>query len=268
MKRFLNWFRHVPNNSPSSANRPRSFRPQLEQLESRLVPSTLSSAISIQHPSGGLSWTERDWYATDLNTGIGTRTGQVVQFRGASRRNLGGPNDVSEVSASVDPNTGSAEVFVLDGKLSLWLCDSSGTWHSFGGWYCGIAATRDGHVYAESDADSHMYYLDSKGASTDLGAPKLGLFIGSVGSAGNGSLVAASVGWFGSNEVFALGSDSAIYVYNSVSAPGQWQLVDNSQQFISLSATVNNTVFAMTKDWKIYQETAHFRTSVWTGFSF
>ena len=38
-----------------------SFRPQLEQLDERLVLSTLSSAISIQHQG----WTERDWYAVD-----------------------------------------------------------------------------------------------------------------------------------------------------------------------------------------------------------
>src|SRR5438093_3863616 len=44
-----------------------SFRPQLEQLDERLVLSTLSSAISIQHQG----WTERDWYAVDqASTGV------------------------------------------------------------------------------------------------------------------------------------------------------------------------------------------------------
>jgi hypothetical protein len=258
MKCFRNRFRRMRKSNPASANRPRSFRPQLEQLDSRLVPTMVSSAISIPHNWGWLNWTERDWYALDNSTL------QVVEFQGTSRHNLGGPAGVTAVSASIDPKTGFAEVFVLDSNYALWLCDSSSTWHSFGGRYEDISASRDGHVYAVSLADLHVRYLDSNGSSTDLAAPKPGI-LGPHWSYGNTSILAASVGWFGSNEVFAVGSDLAIYV-NSGNDPGQWRLIDNSRQFVNLSATVNDTVFAMTTDWKLYQETEHFQGVGWYGF--
>src|SRR5262249_13083181 len=69
--------------------------------------------------------------------------------------------------------------------------------------------------------------------------------------------VAASVSWYGNNEVFAIGSDQHIYV-NSANSPGQWRLVDSHWQFKSLSATVNDTVFALSTANAVYQETEHY----------
>jgi hypothetical protein len=51
MKRLLSWFRRPSRRPPASAHPRRPARPQLEQLDDRLVPSTAgpSSAISTDH---------------------------------------------------------------------------------------------------------------------------------------------------------------------------------------------------------------------------
>jgi hypothetical protein len=265
--RFLNYFRRAQKSNPASTNRPRTFRPQLEQLDERLVPSTISSAISSVH----FGVTEHNWYTTDR------ATNQVVEFTGTSRlaspsrHNLFGPYNVFAVSASLDPKTGYAEVFALSSapiqraaEGRLWLCDSNGTWHNFGGSYVDISATRDGHVYAVN-VYARVSYLDSNGNATDVGAPSYGVQYYGIGSA-----VAASTGWFGQNEVFAIGMDGVLYV-NSGNAPGQWQMVDNHHLFTSLSATVNDTVFALSDGSEgqrtVYQETEHIISFGWfAGF--
>jgi hypothetical protein len=262
MKRFLNWSRRMPHNKPAPAKRSHTFRPQLEQLDERLVLSTLSSAISIPHPGG----TERDWYTVDRSTY------QVVEFQGMVRHNLGLYVDPSQagLSASVDPKTGSGEVFVFAnggfylsfGSSSLYLIDSAGRVYSLMEYsgllsrsITGISATRDGHVYVATNgplvSTTDVQYLDSNGSSTELGAPRPGLAYHPAGS-----FIQASVGWFGGNEVFVIGQDGAIYV-NSSNTYGDWQLVDNRVSFTSLSATPNDTVFAVTSDGRLFQETEH-----------
>jgi hypothetical protein len=252
MRGFLNWFGRTFATKPTAAHRPHSFHPQLEQLDERLVPS-LSSAISIYHPGSlySLPWTERDWYTTDQSTG------QVVEFQGTTRRNLpGGPSNVSAVSASGDPKTGHAEVFVLAGndhfRNKLWLCDSSGSWYNFGGNFSAINATRDGHVYT-ADLSSGVWYIDSNGNYAGLGTPD------PIGVDDSGDALAASNWVYGTNEVFAIGRQyRAIYV-NHANAPGQWQLVDDSIRFGFLSATPNNTVFTVDSLYgHLYQETYEF----------
>lgn len=263
MTRFLNSLRRALPTKAGSARRPRPYRPQLEPLDERLVPSTLSSAITIQH-SG---WTEQDWYTIDQNTG------QVVEFQGTTRHDLGGPVIASSVSASVDPYTGFGEVFALASPIgstygALWLCDSYGSWYNFGGFYRDISATHDGHVYAVTGfGDVHS--VDSLGNTTNLGAPSTGVALTYPGWFGSTvtSSIAASVGWFGGNEVFAIGNDRAIYV-NSANASGHWGLVDNHQSFYTLSATVNDTVFAVSETNAVYQETQHWGFSGWFMYSY
>jgi hypothetical protein len=260
MTRFLKWFGRTENTRPASATRHPVFRPQLEQLDERLLLS-MSSAITIPHGWG----TEYDWYAVDNSSR------QVVMFSNTNRYNLGGPGNIGGVSASIDPRSGYGEVFALsvynsrqfNFDATLWLCDSSGNWHNFGGDYTGISATRDGHVYAVTADGASVWYLDSYGNGTDLGAPNTG-----SGPFASPSL-AAGIAWFGWNEVFAIGPGLAIYV-NSGNAAGQWRLVDNSARFISLSAA-NDTVFALTWDGfgqggKLYQETEHLRLTNRGGY--
>jgi hypothetical protein len=234
--------------------RAQPFRPQVEQLDDRLVPSTvgLSSAISINHTIyiGGIPyhWTERDWYTIDLSS----PAHQAVEFQGTTRHNLGGPGAIGEVSASVDPQTGFGGVFALDDYGTIWWFNSAGNWSALPGSYRAMCATGDGHVYAATSVGSDVLYLSANGSATDLGAPAAGIDFVSPYS------LAASTGLFGGNEVFAIGQDGAIYV-NSTNAHGQWGLVDNSQFFWSLSAARNNTLFATTASGKLYEETEQIR---------
>jgi hypothetical protein len=249
MKRFPSWFRHTPATRTTSAR-----RPQLEQFEDRVVPSTLSSAISIPHVlyygSLKIPWTERDWYTVDRSTN------HVIEFKGTTRYDLGGPTDVVALSASIDPKTGFGEVFALRANGNIWRCDSSGNWHQVSwaieGSFSSISATRDGSVFA-SDAFSGLSEFDSNGIQIGLGIPP--------GGVSNNSVVAASVaggGLFGSgDEAFVIGANQAIYVH----VGNQWNLVDNSAQFVSLSATRDNTVFAVTTSGKLYQETESIKLS-------
>jgi hypothetical protein len=259
MNRLLNFFRRSLHGNPSSAVRRRPVRLQLEELGDRIVPSA-SSAISIYHPLGQFSYTERDWYSIDRTTN------QVVEFQGTSRHNLAGPGGIFGVSASVDPNTGYGEVFALqvwnNGSLinhgPLWVCNSQGIWQDLGGDYGSLSATRDGHVYAISSVNGDVYYVNSNGAFTDLSQPAAGTMSWVAPAASHFS-------WFGSsgNEVFVIGNqDGAIYV-NSANSPGHWRLVDNSAYFESLSATRDDTVFAVTTSGKLYQETEHLHFNGW-----
>jgi hypothetical protein len=60
----------------------------------------------------------------------------------------------------------------------------------------------------------------------------------------------------GGNEVFAIDHNGAIYV-NSTNTYRDWRLVDSSQQYVALSATQNDTVFALTSSGMLYQEMEH-----------
>ena len=166
------------------------------------------------------------------------------------------------------PNLAAGQIPNTPVRPYLWLCDSSHTWWVCGGFYTGISATRDGHVYAVGFDGSYVSDIDSNAKTTELGVPKT--------PSGDGVLagpdsVAASIGWSGGNEVFVIGRDRAIYV-NSSNTKGDWRLVDNSAQFSSLSTTANDTVFALTSGLpgegggQLYQETEHFQTVDWFGY--
>jgi hypothetical protein len=196
MTRFLSLFSRTAQALPTSVRR-RPVQPSLERLGDRLVPASngWTSAISIYHALGRYSFTERDWFTVDQ------ATGQVVEFSGTIRHNLGGPSNVGNVSASVDPATGFGEVFAITNGWNgpLWLCDSSGSWHNFGGTYTAISATRDGHVFARASW-TDVEYIDSNGKSTSLGGPPGGIT----------SYFAASVDGVGRNEVFGIAGNGAI----------------------------------------------------------
>jgi hypothetical protein len=183
---------------------------------------------------------------------------------------------VVDLSATVGPKTGNGEVFFVNTMLdsggvsvasNLGVIDSAGTVHSLVGWgegdaggwnwITGISATCDGHVYAaQVGVTDHVYYVDSNGSRTDLGMPKPGLATPHTDEGMYAqSLLAASVGYFGGNEVFAIGADG--YIYVNEGRPGDWLLVDNTARFVSLSATPNDTVFAVTSDGRLFQETEH-----------
>jgi hypothetical protein len=272
MNRFTNWLRPRLTTKSASARPLRTFRPKLEQLDERLLLS-LSSAISIPHSISFhgtmFTWTERDWYTADQSTH------QIVEYQGTSRHNVASYallNTLSDISASVDPNTGSGEVFVVirgwpspiaylesynsAGSLQ-WSKDAS----AFGLTDLGaISATRDGHVYAQYEKIYAMggqilsgygvLYIAPDGTAIDLGGPNTPSGTGVLYAT---SLAASKVG--STNEVFAIGADGAIYVTSGTT--GKWYLVDNSASFVSLSANPDNTVFALTTDGKLYQESEY-----------
>jgi hypothetical protein len=161
------------------------------------------------------------------------------------------------VSASVDPHTGFGGVFALDGNGTIWWCNSFGQWSHLPGSYRDMCATDDGHVYAATSNGSDVLYLSSNGSATDLGTPPAGVI--SLPWSNRGESLAASTGFFGGkNEVFVIGQNGAIYLDDS-NARGQWSLVDKSQFFTNLSASRNNTLFALTASSQLYEETEQLR---------
>jgi len=230
--------------------RTRTAKPTLEQLDDRLLPSTVgpSSAISINHRDGSVL---HDWFT------INQSTGKVVEYEGTTQHNLGGPADIVAVSASVDPQTGSAGVFALGEYGQLWWCSSSTNWHQLPGQYTEMCATGNGHVYA---VNGDMYYLASNGSCTDLGTPHdpsgTGIVPGGpLNMTPQSYTLAASTSLSGGNEVFAIsGSSGRIYV-NSANAKGQWSLIDPIGGFVSLSAAPNNTLFATAYTGQLFEET-------------
>jgi hypothetical protein len=253
MQRVLNWLRRAFRADPTPS-RPRAVRPQLERLDDRLVP-TVSSAITTTYSWGAV----HDFYVIDQTThqvvdlGIETGNGWTYQYR----RDLGGPqapHKVGSVSASINPATGSAEVFALDSDGALWLFNGSGTWKDLGGpgvglggnGYSAISATRDGHVYTNQGGFGGIQYIDSNGNATDLGRPVQSGYSAALEiSAGNGRS--------GENEVFAIGWDNALYV-NSGNTAGGWRLVDNSARFTKIAGTRNDEVFALDSHGHLHQE--------------
>jgi hypothetical protein len=240
----------------AAAPRAREVRLQIEGLEDRLVPSGMvTSAITTTHNYGYGPVKVHDLYAIDAGTG------RVVDFRtidggsGSSRTALGGPQ-TTIVRASIDPATGAAEVFAVQDSAAgpvgaLWLYDAHNTWHNFGGSYAvwhddDLSATRDGQVYAVTSDDSDIKLVDSSGHVTDLGNPNPGSSIRGV---------AAGVGWYGQDQVFAI-AGGALYV-NSANAPGYWRLVDNGASFTTLSATQHDQVFAVDSNGKLHLETEY-----------
>jgi hypothetical protein len=268
---FSSWrdfplFRSLPSlfrrRQPGNVRRTdRKVRLGVETLEDRLVPSA-SSAISVLHAIGyNQTTTEHDWYTVDRSTG------QVVEFQETTRHNLpGGPRAFS-VSATVSP-CGCSEVFALqNGALDnstphgpLWLCDELGNWHNLGGDYYSISATHDGHVYAVTTTGS-VSYLDANGNATNLGAPVAGVKLTAAPAAGRGHFWLSPNSY---NEVFVIGQDNAIYVNDGTNA-ASWHLVDKSASFADISASGNNTVFAVTSAGKLYQET---ETWLFNGYFF
>jgi hypothetical protein len=260
MQRILNWLRLAFPSRPAARGR-RAVRPQLERLDDRLVLSA-TSAITTTHQWGGYSYTTHDLYAID-------NYNRVLDYGtspwGHSTIPLGAPPNtgVSDVSASVDPGTGNAEVFALGQDHRLYLCDPNGTWHNFGGSYKGLSATRDGQVYAVTSDGSDVRLVNGNGNATDLGAPDDG-----TGPYASRS-IAASVGWFGGDEVFAIGGGGEIYV-NSAGSSGGWRLVDrfsgNSPSFQTLAGGPNDEVFALDSNGHLWQESEHFATYRWYGY--
>jgi hypothetical protein len=260
MHGILNWFRSVFPSEPNRGRR-RAVRPQLEQLDDRLVPS-VTSGISTTHSWRWMQWTNHDFFAIDAGSHQAVRYEIASPWETNSRTPLYGPQ-VTDVSASVDPATGNAEVFALGTDGALWRCDSNGTWHGLGGKYQLLSATRDGQVYAETNYPGYLSVrlINGSGGYTDLGSP-----------VANGTSyavdISAGVGYWGQDQVFAIGPNGGLFV-NPSNTPGDWRLIDNSAYFRTLSATRDDQVFAQDWNGQIHLDTDHYAWSYgyfyWTG---
>jgi hypothetical protein len=193
------------------------------------------------------------WQTHDLFA-ISQATHQVIDFRtdslgGRTRTALGGPQ-VTDVSASVDPNTGFAEVFARGTDRSLWRCDSSGKWTELApGWtvngygYGYISATRDGQVYAVDLSDQYVQFFHADGSVSNLGNPEG--YRRTIDGSGDGPGIAAGIDPYGGDEVFAIGQVGALYVYSGDGLwAGTWRLIDSSRLYIGVSATPSGAVIA------------------------
>jgi hypothetical protein len=317
MQRFLNWARRFLQTN-ATAGPPQTVRPQLEQLDERLVLSATSAittshsgwvrygvlpgllhghTIAIKKPrnllkvsgvTGGgrlvqtsthnfflsitlpLRW--YTWQTHDLFA-IDQASGQVVDFQtnslgGSTRQALGGPGNVQFVSASVDPSTGFAEVFAETSNLTLWRCDSHGHWTQLSDGkpssvYGDISATRDGQVYAVHLNDQHVELVHANGSVTDLGNPEGNLR--TINGSGDGDGLAAGIDFNGGNEVFAIGQQGALYVYQSDGFwAGTWRLIDNSRLYTSVSATRADGVFAINNGFALFHWTE--QSTWWNPF--
>jgi hypothetical protein len=225
--------------------RPRSFRPQLEDLEGRqlLSGTSLISAISYNsyNPITNTVQNHHALFAIDRTKQ------QVVEYVDQTRYALGGPK-VTDVSASIDQSFSifghRPEVFALNTSGLLWRWAPSTGWLQLGGptQFAEISATRDGQVYADTyliHNTTSVDLIDATGKTYYLGANFYDVSAGRDAS--------------GRDEVFALGFDNHIYV-NDAGTPTGWQLVDGSRQFYRISATQHGEVYALDTTGNLFQE--------------
>jgi hypothetical protein len=239
----MRWLKNL-SLRPSAATRSprRAPRPGLERLDDRLVPSvTATSAVT--------TGTTHSLFAIDQTTHQVTGFATVSGYNAiAGRVALGGPQ-VSQVSASVDPKTGLAEVYALGTDRSLWRMDSNAVWHSLGGSYKRISATRDGQCFAVTSDGSDVRLFNQADQPIDLGAP-----------GGYASDIAAGRGaFYGQDEVFAIGPDGGIWAWNGdypvygVGPYRAWREIATGS-FGTLSATQNGVVFALDSNGNLFKE--------------
>jgi hypothetical protein len=267
MRRLLNWFR-PPAQTRSPAGQPHSVRPQLEQLEDRLVPSA-TSALTTSHGAGWFRWRTHDLY------GIDPVSKQVVDFEtnsfgGSSRTPLGGPGNVRAVSPSVDPSTGSAEVFAETSDFTLWRYDSHGTWTQLNDGvstsrYGDISATRDGQVYAVNLHNQYVELFHANGTVSNLGNPEG--YLRTINGSGDGQGIAAGLDLYGGNEVFAIGQGGALYVWSGDGVwAGSWRVIDSSRLYTSVSAARDGGVFVINNGFALFHWTEQW--SPWYPLTF
>jgi hypothetical protein len=229
---LFSWLRH--SCPKTTVRKPCSTSLRLEQLDDRLLPSASTvSAISVTH----YGFTEHDLYE------VNSQTQQVEYFQTADvngptyfyHNTFGAPYSgarIRAVSATLDPNTTYPEFFALDSYGTLYLHDINWTWHSLGGGYSEISATRDGHVFALDSVGQNLYYVDTAAHSTYLGSPNTRYYAYSWTIHD----ISASVDQFGQNVAYVAAIDGAIYMHVGSSSSAPWKLIDNSAYFNYVSA--------------------------------
>jgi hypothetical protein len=167
----------------------------------------------------------------------------------------------SDVSAGLKPNGMPLVYAISTADHSVWVMN---TWPEQleGGsqGYCyasAISGTRHGEVYAIDYYTCAVWVHPWNGSWQCLGYPG-GKCAWQISAGASG----------GHDQVFAINSDGAIYVYKSTGGAG-WQLVDNTRVFTKLSASQDDQVYAVDVHGGLHRETEYriypYSTIFWLG---
>jgi hypothetical protein len=210
MFRFLHGcFRRA---KPVRMGHARSCRLDVEFLEGRLVPSTIS-AVSWQ--SAGV--THHALYA------IGGDDAVYLNVDGGGYTSLGGY--AKQLSAGLDAS-GNPEVYAIGLDDAVYLDDGAG-FIDLGGYAKQISTANGGIIYA-IDGDNSVWSYSAKSGFIHLGGYALDI---SAGLDANGNA-----------EVYAIGADNSLYVDDGNS------FMDLGGYCKQISATVQGTVYAIGLD--------------------
>jgi Tectonin domain len=210
----------------------RSLRLDVELLEGRLVPSTIS-ALSWQSPLvnspflsfGNLNLTHHAVYG--IGPGQTSERDAFVSTDGGGFVDLGGY--VKAISAGLDAK-GNPEVYGIGADDALYVNKGSG-WVDLGGICKAVSATAKDTVYVIGTDNSVFVNVGGSGY-TGLGGYALDI---SAGLDANGN-----------PEVYAIGLDHALYVNNGTG----W--VDLGGYVKAISATTHNTVYVIGSDNSVF----------------
>jgi hypothetical protein len=177
------------------------------------------------------------WFVNDFGTwrafyGIDSTTYKAVEYLNTNRFALGGPTVLAVSAGLKDPNDFyGSEVFALGTDHAVYVFNSTGM-HNLGGWARAISATRHDQVFVIGG--DNAVYVNSSGGNASTWQ-YLGGWVRAI---------SAGLDYFGDDQVYAIGGDRALWVNDSGTSSG-WEKIDNSASFIQLSATQQDTVYAL-----------------------
>ena len=188
----------------------------------------------------------REFYAIDSSTGR-LVTYEDCNGQGTVKWNSWDMPQVSDVSAGLKPNGAPVVYSISTTDHSVWVAGAVWPEQLEGGsqGYCyasAISGTRHGEVYAIDYYTCAVWVHPWNGSWQCLGYPG-GKCAWQISAGASG----------GHDQVFAINSDGAIYVYKSTGGAG-WQLVDNTRVFTKLSASQDNCVYAVDVNGALHRE--------------
>jgi hypothetical protein len=212
MFRLARWVSLSPRTRRDRTRRHRSFQASIEAVEDRALLSTLSA---ISWTSGGVQHSAA--------FGIGSNDSVYMNEDATGWVSLGGY--AKQVSAGLNIS-GNPVVYAIGSNNALFVhnASTSGTWVSMGGYVKQISASTDNYVFAIGEND-HVFWNSGSGFH-DMGLYALQISAGLDAS--------------GNEEVYAIGSNNAVYVSDALTA---WR--DLGGYAKQISGASNATVFAI-----------------------
>jgi hypothetical protein len=242
---------------PARTRRPAPFRPALEALEDRRV---LSPLATVTDQSGVMHV-----YAIDAATHqLLEWDAPVSNPSAAAQVPLATGPQIHAITAGLDPQ-GRAVVYARADDETIQERTASGGWFSLGKYaFRQVIGGHGGQVWA-LDTNGNVRYSNSNyppGTWVSFGGP----------SAWGASRISVGADASGYDQVFAVGSDTAIYVctltgVSSLHPTYVWQLVDNTTAFTDVSATPDNQVYALDANGQLHQDASYVAYWVRSGFT-